>query len=225
MSGASWEAVVKLRRESGQGASVSQSQAWHTEQSRPQQPHSGGRSPSEVALNVDETPGADTLSLETVFRTSISSQSDLPVAVSAAQSALLAQSRYSSGGGSDRRNTGPSSVGRVAAGVMAAAEATTDSSVPLKFSKDVVVVEVRGAPADLTLIDLPGNAHMMMPQLVPDITCSSAAYYSLPDGVACLLPLRFVGLLAARRYLLQCRFALLLTGACSSKLQAAASMD
>lgn len=97
--------------------------------------------------------------MESLFRANINNPSDLPVAVSAAQSALLSQSRYSSGGGgsAERRTTGPNSVGRVAAGVAAATEASIDATIPLKFTRDVVVVEVRGAPVDLTLIDLPGK--------------------------------------------------------------------
>lgn len=126
---------------------------------------SGTVSTLNIAVNVGDT-GSSSLSLETVFRANINSPCDLPAAVSAAQSALLSQGRSSSSGSPERRASGPSTVGRVAAGVMAAAEASTDSTGPLKFTRDVVVVEVRGAPVDLTLIDLPGkqllSKHMLL---------------------------------------------------------------
>lgn len=137
------------------------------------------------------------LSLETLFRAGITSPADLPGAVAAAQTALLSQSRYSNHGSSNegRRLSSQQSLGRganaagnaaadSAAGLqggspVGAAAAAAVSSSPLKFSRDVVVVEVRGAPVDLTLIDLPGIIYNLerpeddhYKHLVADLTTS-----------------------------------------------------
>lgn len=183
-NGTGWEAVVKLRRENGQGVSLSQlGTNWQLQQNLAQQQQLPGTqyspvssninspaaskapsaSPSSVQSGMADPAAAEMSTAEVVFRSNISSPADLPAAVSAAQTALLTQSRSSGGGSPDRRLSGLNSVGRVAAGVMAASEVSTDAVTPLKFTKDVVVVEVRGAPVDLTLFDLPGDQLLMQP--------------------------------------------------------------
>jgi hypothetical protein len=177
-SGAAWEATVKLRREGSSSSaepSVRASAAWQLQQHLPQQPgqqQQGGnaqagspassRQPSNAAgLLPDGTAvGQDlaALSTEVLFRAGINNAPDLPGAVAAAQAALLCQQgnsgRWSGGGGSEvrRQNSGGNADAALVAG-------SGGSSGSLKFSRDTVVVEVRGAPVDLTLIDLPGIIH------------------------------------------------------------------
>jgi hypothetical protein len=183
-SGAAWEATVKLRRESSSAEpSVRASAAWQLQQHLPQQPgqqqQQGGngqaaspassRQPSaSVGFLPDGTAvGQDlaALSTEVIFRAGISNPPDLPGAVAAAQAALLSQQgnngRWSGGGGSDvrRQNSGGNGDSSLAASGAALAAGSGGSSAALKFSRETVVVEVRGAPVDLTLIDLPGIIH------------------------------------------------------------------
>jgi hypothetical protein len=159
---------------------VRASAAWQLQQHLPQQPgqqqqQQGGnaqasspassRQPSNASgLLPDGTAvGQDlaALSTEVLFRAGISNPPDLPGAVAAAQAALLSQqgssSRWSGGGGSEvrRQNSGGNADGAAAA----LAAGSGGSSGTLKFSRETVVVEVRGAPVDLTLIDLPGIIH------------------------------------------------------------------
>jgi hypothetical protein len=177
-SGAAWEATVKLRKESSSAEpSVRASAAWQLQQHLPQQPgqhqQQGGngqgqspassRQPSAATgfLPDGTAVGQDlaALSTEVLFRAGISNPPDLPGAVAAAQAALLSQQgnsgRWSSGGGSEvrRQNSGGNGDSSLAVA------GSGGSSGTLKFSRETVVVEVRGAPVDLTLIDLPGIIH------------------------------------------------------------------
>ncbi|WIA20977.1 hypothetical protein OEZ85_005314 [Tetradesmus obliquus] len=177
-SGAAWEATVKLRREGGSSEpSVRASAAWQLQQHLPQQPgqqqQQGGnaqapspassRQPSNASgLLPDGTAvGHDlaALSTEVLFRAGINNPPDLPGAVAAAQAALLtpqgSAGRWSGGGGSDvrRQNSGGNGDSSLAVA------GSGGSSGTLKFTRETVVVEVRGAPVDLTLIDLPGIIH------------------------------------------------------------------
>jgi hypothetical protein len=180
-SGAAWEATVKLRKESSSAEpSVRASAAWQLQQHLPQLPgqqqqQQGGsgqgqspassRQPSASSgfLPDGTAVGQDlaALSTEVLFGAGISNPPDLPGAVAAAQAALLSQQGNSGDGGSDvrRQNSGGNGDSSLAAGGAALVAGSGGSSGPLKFTRETVVVEVRGAPVDLTLIDLPGIIH------------------------------------------------------------------
>jgi hypothetical protein len=117
------------------------------------------------------------VSFESVFRAGIHRPEDLAAAVTAAQACLLGpavaakravqhSSSLGHGGGGSPAVGGPDSMSLMAAAAAAAAAAAGGAAPGvaaggacvggLKFSRDVVVVEVAGAPVDLTLIDLPG---------------------------------------------------------------------
>jgi hypothetical protein len=104
----------------------------------------------------------DMHTLETVFKAGIARPEDLPAAVSAAQACLLAGSRYSADH-SKRSALHTASFGQgsqataAADACMGLRTAEAGQHAGLKFSRDVVIVEVWGAPVDLTLIDLPGG--------------------------------------------------------------------
>lgn len=123
-----------------------------------QQPSQG-----QLMEQMHDAPVGDMHTLETVFKAGIARPEDLPAAVSAAQACLLAGSRYAADH-SKRSGLHTTSFGQ---GSQAATAAAADASMGLrtaeagqhaglKFSRDVVIVEVSGAPVDLTLIDLPG---------------------------------------------------------------------
>jgi hypothetical protein len=142
------------------------SPAGQMQQQQPQ-PMTPSQQPSAPAMDqVHDAAVGDITSLETVFRSGIARPEDLPAVVSAAQACLLSNSRGL--GDHSRRGTlhTTNSFGQGAPGSpAAAAEAalrTADAGqhTGLKFSRDVVIVEVSGAPVDLTLIDLPGEAHI-----------------------------------------------------------------
>jgi hypothetical protein len=129
-------------------------------------------------------------SLEAVFRAGIHRPEDLPAAMSAAQACLLTgQASRPAGEPGKRAVQHSSSLGHGAGGSPAAGDAGalwgSIESMPLmagapgghsshhaaapghKFSRDVVVVEVAGAPIDLTLIDLPGELGCRLAWLPP----------------------------------------------------------
>lgn len=133
-----------------------------------QQPSQGQLSNDQAHQHEVPPMGADSsTSLETVFRAGIARPEDLPAAVSAAQACLLAGFRGPAAADYSKRNAlhtatsfGHHQHGSAAAGDaagMALRTAEAGQHAGLKFSRDVVIVEVSGAPVDLTLIDLPGG--------------------------------------------------------------------
>ncbi len=116
-----------------------------------------------------DAPVGDVGSLETVFKAGIARPEDLPAVVSAAQACLLNGSRVASDHNKRAAlhtvSFGHSSPSPGDAG-MGLRTVEAGQHAGLKFSRDVVIVEVSGAPVDLTLIDLPGGQ--------PCSTCSSS---------------------------------------------------
>jgi len=111
-----------------------------------------------------DAPIGDMHTLEAVFKAGIARPEDLPAVVSAAQACLLNSARPT-GEHSKRGMLHTTSFGHAGNGSPGAADAamglkTADAAqhAGLKFSRDVVIVEVAGAPVDLTLIDLPGDS-------------------------------------------------------------------
>jgi hypothetical protein len=129
-------------------------------------------------------PSSSTGVHETVFASGIPTPASVEAAVAAAQAALLG------GDPSARPNTSNSNSGRALtpSGIyppmpkeppqasFTAAAAAAASPPLLKFTRDVVVVEVWGAPVDLCLVDLPG--------LIANVEAPEDAHYrGLVEGL------------------------------------------
>lgn len=148
------------------GSPVAQyQQQQYNHQQQQQQPPS---TPPLDQHHAHEAVGGDMHTLETVFRSGIARPEDLPAAVSAAQACLLGANNNNNssmnkrGGMQHSPSMGhgsPLATAPADLSLKQAAAAEGNGSYPpgLKFSRDVVIVEVSGAPVDLTLIDLPGR--------------------------------------------------------------------
>lgn len=134
----------------------------------PGSPSPGGQAPQQQQPSAPmmeqqaDAPVGDVHSLETVFKAGIARPEDLPAVVSAAQACLLNASR--SGADHSSKRAALHTVGSFGHGSPSAAAdpaslrtAEAGQQAGLKFSRDIVIVEVSGAPVDLTLIDLPGG--------------------------------------------------------------------
>ena len=134
--------------------------------SQPSTPRSNSRQPS--TLIPSSSGDVCAAGCESIFRAGITNPAELPVAVAAAQAALL---QHTAAHRSGLRTSTDAASG----------------TAPLKFSRDVVVVEVRGAPADLTLIDLPGIIHAVerpevrSAQMQPAESAGSQAIHRWPS--------------------------------------------
>lgn len=142
--------------------------------------------PQELAMGDGHT-------LETVFKAGIARPEDLPAAVSAAQACLLAGSRpagdYSKRSALHTTSFGQGAHASPADVNVALRTAEAGQHAGLKFSRDVVIVEVSGAPVDLTLIDLPGECYSRCRTWLGVVMCWTMLglmLHSMPNVRTCL---------------------------------------
>jgi hypothetical protein len=153
----------------------------------PSQQQQQQQQPAQVAeqQQLCETSAAQSHTLESVFKAGIARPEDLPAAVAAAQACLLSGAR-GAGEYSKRSTQHTSSFGHgspAAADAAALGQKTMEVSqaAGLKFSRDVVVVEVSGAPVDLTLIDLPGGCGCVVMWAAMSSACDTEHLLLLQD--------------------------------------------
>lgn len=131
---------------------------------------------------------------EVLFRAGLTTPSEVEHAVRAAQAAILSgfptRLPWNKGGGhrstSSRELQVSVDVGIDSQHLSASTPVSPAQSViHAKFSRDVVVVEIKGAPVDLTLIDLPGiiqNVERPEDDHYRVLVCSLAASYMQRPG-------------------------------------------